>query len=212
MFNVCPNCGIYDDEKIIDPRGPFAVCPHCGHHHRFRQLPLFVVTGASGAGKTTLALHLANILHECVCLESDILWRTEFDTPEDDYRSYRNMWLRVAKNVGQNGRPVVLCGTATPAQFEGCPERRYFTGLHYLALVCDDEALIRRLRDRPAWRNAGTPQFVQAMLDFNRWLQKNASSAEPPMTLLDTTDVSIDHSVAQTARWVRDHLSGVARR
>ena len=27
-------------------------------------------------------------------MDSDSLWRPEFDTPQDDYRTYRNLWLR----------------------------------------------------------------------------------------------------------------------
>jgi hypothetical protein len=126
MFNTCPGCGQYSVEKTIDPAGPFAVCPFCGHRHRFLQLPLFVVTGASATGKTTVCLALQSSLPECVVLECDVLWRPEFADPENDYRAFRDVWLRLAKNIGQAGRPVVLCGSAIPAQYEPCPERRYF--------------------------------------------------------------------------------------
>jgi predicted kinase len=207
MFNVCAQCGIYDEEKHIDPSGPWAICPHCNHAHRFVQLPLFVLTGASGAGKSSVCLHLPWALPECVCLESDILWRSEFATPDDNYRSYRNMWLRVAKNVAQAGRPVVLCGTALPDQFEACPERRYFTQLHYLALVCDDDLLAARLRARPAWRGAGGDAFVDTMTAFNRWIKANAATTQPPMSLLDTTASSVEQSVAHVAAWVRERLA-----
>jgi len=207
MFNVCPQCGIYDEEKRIDPVGPFAVCPHCNHRHWFVQSPLFVLTGASGAGKSSVCLHLPAALPECVAIESDILWRSEFATPDDNYRSYRNLCLRVAKNVAQGGRPVVLCGTALPDQFESCPERRYFTELHYLALVCDDDPLAARLRARPAWRGAGGDAFVNTMTMFNGWIKANAASTQPPMTLLDTTTIPVEQSVAQVAAWVRERLA-----
>jgi len=74
MFNVCPHCGEYSVRKEIDPRGPFAICPFCGHRSRFVRLPLFVLTGASGAGKTTIALNLARSFHDCVTMDSDMLW------------------------------------------------------------------------------------------------------------------------------------------
>lgn len=210
MFNVCAECGIYDEEKTIDPAGPFAICPHCNYAHRFVQSPLFVLTGASGAGKSSVCLHLPAALPECVAIESDILWRSEFATPEDNYRSYRNLCLRVAKNVAQGGRPVVLCGTALPDQFESCSERRYFTTLHYLALVCDDAPLAARLKSRPAWRGAGGDTFVNTMTTFNGWIKANAASTQPPMSILDTTAISIDQSVAQVAAWVRERLITVS--
>jgi hypothetical protein len=73
MFNVCPGCGQYSVEKAIDPVGPFAVCPSCGYRHRFLQLSLFVVIGASATGKTTICLALQPSLPECVVLECDVL-------------------------------------------------------------------------------------------------------------------------------------------
>lgn len=206
MFNVCPDCGVYSEEKSIDPRGPFAVCPNCGHAHRFVRLPLFIVTGASGAGKSIVCLELAARMPECVCLECDIFWRSEFATPEDDYYSFRNLCLRVAKNVGQSGHPVALFGSAIPEQYETCAERRYFAEIHYLALVCEDKALAKRLQDRPGWRRSAAPETIRRMAEFNRWFFENAHTAQPPMTLLDTTALSIEQSVEQVANWIRSHL------
>ena len=211
MFNVCPGCGEYTVEKAIEADGPFAVCPRCGHRQRFVQLPLFLITGASGVGKTAVGLHLVGRLPECVVLESDILWRSEFATPEDDYRSYRDLWLRVAKNVGQGGRPVVLCGTAVPAQFEACPERRYFASLHYLALVCDDDVLAARLRARPAWRQTDTTEFIASMTRFNQWFKEHAATTHPPLTLLDTTTIGVEDAAECAADWVRARLALLPR-
>jgi hypothetical protein len=206
VFNVCPSCGVYTVEKEIDPIESVAICSTCGHRHPFLRLPLFVLTGASGAGKTAVCLRLPGVLPECVTLESDILWRKEFDEPDTDYRAYRDLWLRVAKNVGQAGRPVVLGGTALPEQFETCPERRYFTVLHYLALVCEDDVLSERLRARPHWRAAGSPEFVDRMIQLNRWLVENASRTDPPMALLDTTTSTVENTVSQVAAWVRGKI------
>jgi hypothetical protein len=107
MFNVCPGCDEYSVEKLIDPAGPFAICPYCGHQHRFIQLPLFVLTGASGIGKSTLCLELTAKVSKCVVLESDILWRTEFATPDDNYHDYRNLWLRVWITLISHWRKVL---------------------------------------------------------------------------------------------------------
>ena len=208
MFNVCPQCGQYSDEKSIDPAGPFAICPYCGYRHRFVQAPLFVLTGASGSGKTTIGRELIAKMSECVVMESDILWRSEFATPEDNYRAYRNLWLRVAKNISQAGRPVVLCGSAIPEQFETCPERRYFTEIHYLAVVCDADVLTARLQSRPAWRKASEIEFIRRMVDFNRWFVENAHTTHPPITLLDNTALALEASVESVARWIYSRLNG----
>lgn len=82
-------------EKIIAPEGPYALSPECGYQHPFRQLPLLMVSGASGVGKSTICCALVGKISEAVLLDSDMLWRREFDTPENKYREYFEMWLRV---------------------------------------------------------------------------------------------------------------------
>lgn len=208
MFSVCPQCGEYAVEKEIDPSGPFAICPFCQYAHPFLQQPLFIITGPSGAGKTTVCLELVQLLREeCVVMESDILWGAFPDTQGGGYHEYRNMWLRVAKNIGQAGRPVALCGTALPEQFEACPERRYFSTLHYLAIVCEDSLLIERLRQRPQWRKSGTEEVVKNMIRFNRWLKEHAATTQPPMTLYDNSQKSLQETAQDIAQWIRERVA-----
>src|SRR5262249_49449012 len=146
----------------IDPDGPVAICPECGHRHPFRQLPLLLVSGASGTGKSTVCQTLLGQLPEVVLLDADILWRPEFNTPADNYQAFFETWLRMSKNIGQAGRPVVLfgAGVGVPTNLERCVERRYFSDLRYLALMCDDTVLIQRLQQRPAWRHTHTPEYL----------------------------------------------------
>jgi 2-phosphoglycerate kinase len=204
MFNVCPKCGELRADKIILPDGPYAVCPHCEYQHKFLRLPLFVITGASGVGKSSTCLALAAKTKDFVVIDSDILWRSEFDQPDTDYRNYREMWLRVCKNISQAGKPVILCGASLPEQFEECIERRYFSVIHYLAMVCSDEALESRLRSRPAWRNSSEEEYIKTHLAFNRWLKENASITQPPMSLRDTSEITVDESVERVEEWLRD--------
>lgn len=204
MFNVCPACGEYSETKEIVAPG-MAQCPHCGHLHRFRMLPLFVLTGASGVGKSATCLNMVELADSYVVMETDILWRAEFDKPEEDWRTYRNLWLRMAKNIGQAGKPVLLAGSAVPSQFETCPERRYFRYIHYLALVCEEDVLARRLRGRPDWRGWDNGA-IDRMQAFNRWFLENGASGSPPIALLDNTHLSTAETALLVDAWVRDRL------
>ncbi len=103
MFNVCPGCGEYSDDKDVIPVPPVAICPHCSYGSPFVMLPLFIVTGASGSGKTTAALKLARQIKDVIVLDQDILWNDSFITPDDNYKSFRNTWLRMCKNINQVG-------------------------------------------------------------------------------------------------------------
>jgi hypothetical protein len=213
VFYVCPGCGAYTPEKRIDAAGPYAVCPECGYAQPFLRLPLFVITGASGAGKTAACLGVVGRLRDCVALDTDILWGPEWDAPADGYRRYRATWLRLALNIGQNGRPVALFGTALPEQIEPLPERRYFATVHYLALVCDAATLRARLEARPAWRGAGAPEFVARMVAFNEWLRRRAHATDPRMDLYDTSGRDLRATADAVAAWIGARLgeSGAGR-
>jgi hypothetical protein len=207
MMNVCFNCGMYHADKVIEREGPFAVCPECGHKHPFLQLPLLIVAGASGTGKSTVCWHLSGQLPEVVILEADILWRAEFDRPEDKYRDFFETWLRICKNVSQSGRPVVLfCAGGIPENVEPCVERRYFADVHYLGLTGNAQDLRERLRDRPAWRGCDDEAFIRAHLEFNQWFKDKGGQVTPAIEVLDTTGSPVEETVQQVARWIRGRL------
>jgi len=209
MWNVCWQCGSYHADKRVDPDGPAAICPECGHRHPFRQLPLLIVSGASGAGKSAVCQALLGRLPEVVLLDSDILWRPEFNTPADNYRAFFETWLRLCKNIGQAGRPVVLfgAGVGVPANLETCVERRYFSALHYLALICEDGLLVERLKQRPPWRGTHSPDYHAEHVRFNGWFKAQAAQSTPAITLIDTSTTSVGDTATQVAAWIRDRAA-----
>ncbi len=208
MFNVCYQCGQYRADKEIDPHGPAAICPECGYRHPFRMLPLLLVGGASGTGKSSLLQNLMGKFTQAVLLEGDLLWRPEFNRPETGFHDFFEVWLRLAKNIGQSGRPVVLfnAGMGVPENIESCVERRYFSQVHYLALVCDDQTLETRLKARPAWRESGGDEWIRGQQSFNRWLRE--SGPGHGVDLLETGSKELDQTTDEAADWIRRHIEG----
>jgi hypothetical protein len=206
MMNVCSQCGIYRSDKIIDTAGPYAICPECGYQTAFVIAPLMIVSGASGTGKTTVCQSLLGRLSQAILLDSDIIWRPEFNTPESKYRSFFETWLRISKNISQSGRPVTLfgAGVGVPENIESCVERRYFSQVHYLALVCSDDTLRDRLLSRPAWRLSNAPSYITEQVRFNHWFKQYIE--QPPITLLDTTNSTINETSAQVAAWINGRI------
>ncbi len=210
MFNVCSNCGQYQIHLLIEPGErsgqAYAICPLCGHKQFFLQLPLLLVSGASGAGKSTVHNSLIHRLPEAVLLDADILWSAAFNHPEDNYRDFCETWLSMCAHISQSGRPVVLfgAGTGVPSNMEPCIFRRYFSSLHYLALTCDDEVLTERLHQRPAWRACGD-EFIQRQLTFNQWF-KTATSREPPIILLDTAGIHLETTALQVLARIHNYI------
>jgi broad-specificity NMP kinase/DNA-directed RNA polymerase subunit RPC12/RpoP len=200
VLYVCERCGAWSDRVVV--QDDEHVCPQCGHRRRFRRLPLFAVSGASGSGKTAIGNQLPAALPECVVLEQDVLWKNEYADSSEALRAFRRSWLRVAMNIAQGGRSPVLLGTVLPEHYESQPERGFFSGIHYLALLCSDQELERRLRARPAWRGYDDEK-VERVLAFNQWILENAQATAPPMAVLDTTNDSIEESVRSVVTWVR---------
>jgi len=205
MMNVCTSCGLSHVEPVAG-EGGVPVCSACGERRReLKRLPLMLVGGPAGAGKSTACALLLGELTEAVLMESDLLWRKEFNTPEDGYNEYTRLWLRLAANISQSGRPVVLFGAgfAVPHGVEPLPERALFSAVHYLGLTCEDDLLASRLRARPSWRNT-TDELIGEHVKFNHWLKENAPETSPPVTLLDTTLNSPGETAARVAAWIRE--------
>ncbi len=203
MINVCDNCGEYRIDKRIDPDRSVAICPICQHPHPFRLQPLYFVCGPSGSGKSAVCQLLTGQLTDLIPLDSDILWQPAFNQPEESFRNFFETWLRMAKNIGQSGKPALIFSAGgIPANVELCVERRYFSKVHYLAFVCDDDELAARLKQRPTWRGSRDGKFIDGQLGYNRWLKQNGPSARVAIDLLDTTD----HNAASTAEAVRAWL------
>lgn len=164
-----------------------------------RKQPLFIITGASGVGKSTLCEILFRKETDYIVMESDILWQGMFNTPEDDFEGYRKLWMRLCASISQIGKPVVLCGSAVPQQFETREERALFTEIHYLAVVCTQQALERRMR---FGRGIADENWISSSRDFNAWLQANAEKTQPKITLLDTTERTPQQAADIADAWI----------
>lgn len=208
MLNVCTACGLSHVEPVAG-EGGVLVCSACGERRReLKKLPLLLVGGPAGAGKSTAGALLLGELSEAVLIESDLLWRKEFNTPEDGYNEYFRLWLRLAAHISQAGRPVALFGAgfAVPHNAEELPERALFSVVHYLGLTCEDGVLAARLRARPSWRNT-TDELIGEHVKFNHWLKENAAKTSPPVTLIDTTADAPEETAARVAAWIRERAT-----
>ena len=166
-----------------------------------KKQPLFIITGASGVGKSATCEILFQNESEYIVMESDLLWNEVYNTPETNYHDYRKLWMQVCANISQIGKPVVLCGCAVPEQFEAHEERKLFAEIHFLAIVCDDDNLESRMRNG---RNITDESWITGSLEFNRWLKENASTNN--ITLLDTTELSPKQSATVADNWIKKHI------
>ena len=169
-----------------------------------KKLPLFIITGASGVGKSTISEILFQKEEKYIVLESDILWNDLYNTPDDDYKDYRELWLKLCSNISQIGLPVVLCGCAVPKQFENCYHRSSFSTIHYMTLVCDNMILEQQMVEG---RGINDPNWIKGAKEFNQWLKENAKMTKPQMELLDITDLEPEESATIIDKWISNILT-----
>ena len=200
MPMVCTHCGAYamnNAERSLD----HATCSECGRITPMNVFPLFVVTGTSGAGKTVLVPELRKHLPECIIFDKDLLLASYGE-------HFYNNWLLIAHSIAQGGRHCVICGTIMPDDFEQCGARELVGTIYFLNLHCNDEVREQRLRARPAWRGCDD-EFIQKHKQFARWLLDHAETDfDPPMPMVDTSDMPVEDVARRIAQWVSSTLGG----
>ncbi|MCX6046384.1 MAG: hypothetical protein NT075_14860 [Chloroflexi bacterium] len=176
-------------------------CPECQHEEAMRILPLFIVTGASGVGKTAVVPALRQLLPAWEIFETDILHGA-------DWQQQRSNWLRVAHSIAQNGRYTILCGTMLPEDVDRCDHRPFFSQVCYLNLHFDDATRTARLRTRPAWRGCDEA-FIERHRQFAHWLLDHATTDfDPPLVTIETTARSPMRIAQAIHAWATLHVSG----
>lgn len=192
----CMTCGP-DAVLRRDPLLAVLQCPRCGDVRRVPALPMFVVTGASGAGKTTVAGPLRRLLPGCEVFEADIT----LPVAALGWNTWRNTWLRIAHDVALNGRVTVLCGSLLPSQLEAVPARKLLGPIHFANLDCPDDVLAERLRVRPAWRHGSVDSTISEHQRFAAWLRAHIRPS------WDTSVLTPGEAAEQIATWVHDQLA-----
>ena len=199
MINVCEKCGQYRNDKIVDKENSIIICPECGYKRFYKLMPLFMVSGASGSGKSTICNYLVNKSNKFIVLDMDILWAKHFDQNENsNAEDFNETWLRMAKNISQAGMPIVLFGAGCiPDYIEECIEKRYFYKIHYIGLVCSDDILERRLNDRPTWRNSSNKEFIKNQIGYNNFIKLHKE-----MHVIETDKLKIKETSEMIKNWI----------
>jgi hypothetical protein len=171
-------------------------CPRCGETQPLPLLPLFVVTGASGTGKSTITNALRARLPSCEVLETDLI----LHVAELGWHAWRNPWMMVAYGLSLNGRSAVLCGSLLPEHLEELPARPLVGPVHFCNLDCPDDVLANRLRDRPQWRAWNEDR----VFEHQRFAADLRARIQPSY---DTSLLSVNETADAVASWVTAHLN-----
>jgi predicted ABC-type ATPase len=192
----CQRC---DDPHLMESDGGVTRCPACGSVDPTVVIrPLFVVTGASGSGKTMILSELlSRMAGWCAVFDVDWLIDPLRDAAKDaqvNWSAFTDTWLHVAHGVAQNGLPTLLLAPFIPEHLKNLPGRAWVGEIHYLVLDCPDGERVRRIEARPRWR----ARDVDAQTEFGRWLRQNLAP------VIDTSTLSPSEVADAVAAWVRE--------
>lgn len=170
MIDICPSCGNHDYDKTV--AGNTITCPKCGHSWDFLKLPLFIVTGASGVGKSTTVQALQKLSRDFVCLDSDLFYNIMPHKTPEDYMAQTEAMMAFARDVMQCGRPTVWARAGNIDMLSKAYGARFFGGIYVLALTASEEELRRRMTEG---RGIADPGWIQSSIDYNRYFMEHDS-------------------------------------
>jgi hypothetical protein len=197
--SFCMTCG--PDAVLERDEGAVLRCPSCGDQQAVPALPLYLVTGASGTGKTTITGPLRHSLPGCEVFDTDVI----LQTAALGWDTFGNTWLRLAHAIALGGRVTVLCGSMLPGNLEALPARKLIGPIRSCTLDCPDAILAARLRDRPAWRGSSSEAVIAEHQRFAAWLRANIRPC------YDTSQLSPAETAGRIATWISQGLPPISR-
>ena len=111
------NCG--PDAALERHDGAVLHCPRCGTRQQVPAFPLFVVTGASGTGKTTITGPLRRVLPGCDVFDTDVI----LQVAALGWDVWRNTWLRLEQADLRGGGDFLGPRESCPVQRVLAPAR-----------------------------------------------------------------------------------------
>lgn len=197
MIGICPRCGNYEWDKRVT--GITIECPKCGHTWPFQKLPLFILSGCSGVGKTTTAQAIMQRAVDFVVLDGDMFHGILPTETEAERRNWIEQILSLSKNIAQSGRPVLWTKAGCLDMFGSAYNRQFFTEIACLALVCEETELRRRMSEG---RHVTDQAWLDSSADYNRYFMTHDRLADMPFETLDITGKAPEEVATQVIEWV----------
>lgn len=166
---------------------------------------LFIVSGAMGVGKSTIAkILMARKSDTYIILKGDLCNVMAF--PEV-ISECRKTWVDICLDISdQTSRAVVFYVDAYPDCFCGIDEEIH-KRMHFVSLVCDEEELKRRIEGK--YREASHQRisnidktWLEQSLIRNQVYSGRTKYQYPEMERIDTTDLNAEQSADLLDQWM----------
>ncbi len=203
MIGNCPKCGNYEWNKQISENKKYIICQQCGHQWKFKAMPLFILTGCSGVGKTTTAQELLQRDTDFIVMDADFLYNIVPHNTDEDYKNWVEQLMSLSKNVMQGGKPLLWTIAGALEYFAGSYNRRFFTEIYYLAFVCNTEDLEKRMREG---RHITDQEWIKSSIDYNCWFIEHGIVSNQRVDIYNITGKSVSEAADYVTQWVSERL------
>lgn len=165
---------------------------------------LVILTAACGVGKTTIKDELKEIgaLKDFSCLDTDEVGINWWDYGMDNKIRFNDDCLTEAVRQAK-GKNLLFSTCLNPIDFYNevtIPTE--ITSTFFIAMICSDEEIAKRLKARPAERMCGDDEFIKGQIDYLGWYRRNKGKFQ---LYIDNTDMT----VCDTAKKIADFLTGL---
>ena len=199
MIEICPKCGNYGWDKNVE--NSRISCPKCGYQWEFRSMPLFILTGCSGVGKTTTAQEIMQRKVDFVVLDADIFFGYMKLETEEDYLKWIDVIENLSKDIMQCGRPVLwtLAGNLDKLHEGYCS--RFFSKIYCLALVCEPDLIRDRMKNGRGITDEG---WIEGSVSYNQYFREHDSLGDTKFETFDISGKTPGEVAEYVIQWVKE--------
>lgn len=202
MVEQCSRCGNYKWDKKVE--NGTIICPQCGYSWKYTRLPLFILTGCSGIGKTTTANELMLNTTEFIVLDADIFFNIMPHETQEDYFEQIEQIENISKDIMQAGKPVLWTMAGNLDKLNKVYNRSFFLDIYCLALVCDEESLRNRMRQGRGIADEG---WIESSVQYNNYFKEHDAIGDMPFDVCNTEGKEIREVAEEVKKWVLDKLT-----
>ncbi len=202
MIEICIHCGNQKGKKEMI--GNKIRCPKCGAEWEFRSMPLFILTGCSGVGKTTTAIEIMRKKVDFVVLDADIFSCFVDWENEKSCNDWVETMVNISRDIMQSGKPVLWTMAGCLDRFPKASGSSYFSQIYCLALVCENEALRKRMQEG---RKITNENWINSSCDYNRYFMEHDRIGDLEYEKIDITEMEPKEVAGYLVEWVRQRCA-----
>lgn len=201
MIGTCSVCGNHEWDKIVSEGK--VICPKCNHSWNFISKPLFILSGCSGVGKTTTAIHMMQSQNDVVVLDADIFCGVQNASTNEDYRKRVDTLESLSRNISQSGKPVLWTMAGNLDMIPSSYNTRFFSGIYCLVLTVQEDDLRYRMS---VGRGITDNDWIEGSVGYNKYLREHNSIGKLEYEQLDTTNKSPREVADEVVAWLHKYL------